>query len=97
MSVISNLNAQQAAYLAAIAAANELPHHPPPHRQMVTVTRNDLNGNPTQVTVGAVTYSAVSMKAGIEVMSASGEVTAIAEIDVDAVEAFTTALAALSA
>jgi hypothetical protein len=97
MSVITNADAQQAAYENAVAAAEALPHQPPIYRQSVIVTRNDLQGNPTQAMVGAVVYDAQRKKIKLETTNDSGGVTGSVELEIDCVDAFFAALQALRA
>jgi hypothetical protein len=95
MSIISQADEAQAAYEAAIAAAGSLPHHPPPYRQTVSAVRNDLQGNPVSVIVGAVGYNAATQKALLETTDSEGKTTGVVSFDVDCVEAFSAALLAL--
>jgi hypothetical protein len=92
MSVIATENAKQAAYNAAVTAAQALPHQPPSYRKTVSVTRNDLQGSPATVVVGAVGYNAVTQKIVLETISSSGDVTGSIAFEADAIDAFSQAL-----
>jgi hypothetical protein len=97
VSIISVENAKQSAYLAKLAEAETLPHQPPEYRQLVQATRNDLQGVPMQVVVGAVVYNAVSKKVRLETTDSVGAVTGSVAFDEDCVERFSEALLALKA
>jgi hypothetical protein len=97
MSIISSIDAAQAAYQAALAAAELLPHQPPAYKQDVQVTRNDLQGNPVTSVIGAVTYDATRTQVGLETISASGARTGSISLEADTIAAFTAALQALLA
>jgi hypothetical protein len=95
MNVIDRENAKQAAYVAKLAEAEALPHQPPEYRALVRATRNDLQGSPAQITVGAVAYNAVSKKARLETLDLAGEITGSVLFDTDCVEHFAAALRTL--
>jgi hypothetical protein len=97
MSIIDQENAKQAAYNAKLAEAAALPHQPPEYRQLIHATRNDLQGSPAQITVGAVVYNATSRKLRLETTDLDGAVTGGIVLDEDCIEPFSAALLALRA
>lgn len=92
MSIISQENAKQAAYVAKLAEAEALPHQPPEYRQVIQATRNDLQGNPAQITVGAIAYNAAAKKLRLETTDSTGAVTGSISFEEDCLDKFSEAL-----
>jgi hypothetical protein len=96
MSIIDQKNAEQAAYKAALEAAEALPHQPPTHKLAVTVIRRDLQDNPLPVAVGNVGYDAVNKRIVLETLNAMGEVSGSVFLDIDCAKPFSEALLAIT-
>jgi hypothetical protein len=97
MSIISQEDAKQAAYVAKLAEAEALPHQPPEYRQLVQVTRIDLQGSPAQMLAGAVVYNAAAKKIRLETTDPTGATTGSITFDTDCAGKFSEALLALQA
>jgi hypothetical protein len=97
MSIISQEDAKQAAYIAKLAEAEALPHQPPAYRQLVYVTRNDLQGNPAQTIAGAIVYDASAKTIRLETTDLVGSVTGSISFDPICAGKFSAALVALQA
>jgi hypothetical protein len=92
VSIIDQENAKQAAYVAKLAEAEALPHQPPAYRRIIQVTRNDLQGNPMQITVGAIAYDAAGKKLRLETTDSTGAVTGAIVFEEDCLDKFSEAL-----
>jgi hypothetical protein len=97
MNIIESENARQAAYLAKLAEAEALPHQPPAYRQLIHVTRNDLQGSPMQIVAGAIVYDAASKTMRLETTDSVGAVTGSISFEEDCIDKFSDALLSLKA